>query len=217
MHHLVVPVFVLLLASNLIDCHHLRLLLFRKLYFSMLHICCSFVWICFWENFLLTINNAIAIHHPHHLQGEGGLTVVYWSWCPRLVHKRIAIAKCNLFFSLSWFQRSLILLFLRSKTLCNRACELHLYCWDHVSQVNEWCLVDCFHRKFRVSTQTMVCDYCIAKCKMFSACSVLLMALQAIFLWFKIFSLIKTLEYDKKKNPSQVYFADFICRYRTAF
>ena len=58
--------------------------------------------------------------------------------------------------------------------------EFHLYCWDHVCKVNEWSLVDCFHREFKVSTQIMVRDYCIAKCKRFSACDELLMALRAI-------------------------------------
>ena len=32
---------------------------------------------------------------------------------------------------------------------------VHLYCWDHDCNVNEWSLVDCFHRKFMVSTQIM--------------------------------------------------------------
>ena len=60
-------------------------------------------------------------------------------------------------------------------------CEYHLYCWNHVCKVNEWCLVDCFHCKLRVSTQTMVCNYCTAKFKKFSACGRLLMASWAIF------------------------------------
>ena len=60
--------------------------------------------------------------------------------------------------------------------------EFHLYCWDHVCEVNEWCLVDCFHCEFRVSTQMMVRDYCIAKCKNFSR--------------FKTFKLIWTMRWD---------------------
>ena len=44
-------------------------------------------------------------------------------------------------------------------------CEFHLYCWDHVCKVNEWCLLDCFHLKFRVSTQIMLHNYYITKCK----------------------------------------------------
>ena len=51
-----------------------------------------------------------------------------------------------------------------------KTCEFHSYCWDHVCQVNEWCLVECFHHKFRVSTQIMVHNYCITKYKMFSTC-----------------------------------------------
>ena len=62
-----------------------------------------------------------------------------------------------------------------------RTCEFHLYCWDHVCKVNEWCLVDCFHREFRVSTQIKVCDYYTPKYKHFCACGGLLMVLQAIF------------------------------------
>ena len=44
-----------------------------------------------------------------------------------------------------------------------KTCEFRLYCWDHVCWVNDWCLIDCFHREFRVSTQIMVRDYCIVK------------------------------------------------------
>ena len=54
-------------------------------------------------------------------------------------------------------------------------------CWDHVCNVNEWCLVDCFHCKLRVSTQVMVHNYLIAKCKKFSACGVLLIALWVFY------------------------------------
>ena len=53
------------------------------------------------------------------------------------------------------------------------------YC-DHVCKVNGWCLVDCVHREFKVFIQIMVCDYCIAKCKKFSACCGLLKVLRAI-------------------------------------
>ena len=63
-----------------------------------------------------------------------------------------------------------------------KTCEFNLYCWDHVCKVNEWCLVDCFHHEFRVSTQIKVPDYCIMKCKKFSAGGSLLMVLWAIFL-----------------------------------
>ena len=42
------------------------------------------------------------------------------------------------------------------KTLCKtqkkNTCEFHLYCWDHICKVNKWCLFDCFHCKFRIST-----------------------------------------------------------------
>ena len=92
------------------------------------------------------------------------------------------------FFPLLQCQRNLILLFLRYKTLYRTHThtqknirEFHLYCWDHVCKVNGWCLVDCFHCGFKVSIQLMVRDYCIAKCKKFSTCSRLVMALWAIF------------------------------------
>ena len=71
--------------------------------------------------------------------------------------------------------------------------EFHLYCWDHVCKVNEWCLVDCFHHELRVSTQIMVRNYCITKCKKFSSCGGFLMVLGAIFSRSKIFTLIRTL------------------------
>ena len=70
------------------------------------------------------------------------------------------------------------------RTLCTRhekTRESHLYYWDHACKVNEWCFVDSFHHEFSVSTQIMVRDYCLAKCKRFSTCDGLLMALQAIF------------------------------------
>ena len=100
--------------------------------------------------------------------------------------KHTTFAKCNLFFL--YHDAKEILLYYSHNTK-------HLYCWDHVSKVNDLCLVDCFHREFRVSTQIMVHDYCIVKCKKFSACGRFLMALCAIFLCFKVFMLIGTLLY----------------------
>ena len=80
--------------------------------------------------------------------------------------------------------------------------------------LGEWCLVDCFHHKSRVSnlngTQLLHCKlHCIFRLQP-----------QAIFLWLKIFALITTQqEYGrlKKRVPSQVFFTDFVCRCRTAF
>ena len=75
-------------------------------------------------------------------------------------------------------------------------CEFYLYGWDHVCKVNEWCLVDCFHCKLRVSTQIMVSDYCIAKQK---KVFYLWLAFNGpsghfFFFWqFKIFRLLQTL------------------------
>ena len=72
-----------------------------------------------------------------------------------------------------------------------KKCEFHLYCWDHVCKVNELCLVGCFHRKCRVSTQIMVHNYCIKMiCKNFSTCDRLLMKGWTIFVGFKVFTLI---------------------------
>ena len=96
-------------------------------------------------------------------------------------------------FPLLQWQRNLILLFPWYKILCKtwkNTCEFHFYCWGHVYEWTEWCLVDYFHRKVTASTQIMVHSHCIVKCKKFSTCGRLLMALQAIFLWFKIFTLI---------------------------
>ena len=69
----------------------------------------------------------------------------------------IAIAKCDLFFSYC-HAKEISFYYFRDIKLCakhEKACEFHLYCSDHVCKVNEWCLVDCFHRKFRVSTQLL--------------------------------------------------------------
>ena len=57
--------------------------------------------------------------------------------------------------------------------------KYHLYCWDHVFKENEWCLVD--YHKLRVLTQIMVCNCCLTKCRKFSACGRLSMALWANF------------------------------------
>ena len=87
-------------------------------------------------------------------------------------------------FPLSRSQRNLILLFLRYKTLWKtrkNTREFLSYCWNHVCKVSEWYLADCLYREFWVSTQIMGRDYCIAKCKTFSACGGLFMAFLAIF------------------------------------
>ena len=73
--------------------------------------------------------------------------------------------------------------------------DKNIQSWSPVCKVNEWCLVDCFHCKCRVSTQIMVFNDCITKYKMFSTCTRLLVALWVIFLLFKIFLLIQTLEW----------------------
>lgn len=83
------------------------------------------------------------------------------------------------------YQINPVLLFLWYITLCKtwkNTPEFHLHCWDHVCKVNELCLVEHFHRKFRISTQIMVHEYCIRKCKKCSVYYRLLITLQAIFL-----------------------------------
>ena len=90
--------------------------------------------------------------------------------------------KTRSIFPLSQCQRNLMLLFSQYKTLhktqircffsfltlklftldfpaVRLTCQFHLYCWDHVCKVNEWWLVDCFHREFRVSIKIMVCNF----------------------------------------------------------
>ena len=90
-------------------------------------------------------------------------------------------------FPLSRCQRNLVSLFSWYKTLCKtekNACKFHLCCWNHVCKVNELCLGNCFHRKFRVSTKIMVCNYCIANCRKYPVCSQTSMAFQAILFFF---------------------------------
>ena len=123
--------------------------------------------------------------------------------------KRITIAKCNLFFDYRDTKEILLYYFCNTK-LCAKHKKRHLNSiytagimfirqidgvQVTVSMVNldRWCLVDCFHGEFGVSTQIKVSNYCISKCKMFSTCDGLLVALWAIFLRFKIFTSIRTL------------------------
>ena len=97
--------------------------------------------------------------------------------------KHIKIVKCDLFFHYC-NAKEISFYYFCDTELCGKhqkTCEFHLYYLDHVCKVNEWCSVDCFYHKFRVSTQIMVHDGCITKCKGFSTCCRLLMALQAIF------------------------------------
>ena len=124
-------------------------------------------------------------------------------------------------FSLLQFQRNLILLFLWYKTLCKTKKQMNsLYIIPRSCLLGKWMIFSwLLPSRIRVSTQIMVHNYCTAKNRKFSTSGRLLMALQAIFLWLKIFALITTLqEYGKLKSiPSQVYFTDFVHRYRTAF
>ena len=112
---------------------------------------------------------------------------------------QIRITKCNLFFHHHDAKKNF--LFSQHKILCKTqiclhssffftlkfstldspavriTCEFNLYYWDHVCKVNEWCLVDCFHRKLRV----------------FPPATGFQWPFGPFFLWFKIFTLIPTL------------------------
>ena len=99
---------------------------------------------------------------------------------------------------LSQSQRNLISLFSQHRTLCKtrkNTREFHLHSWHHVFKINEWFLVNCFHREFRISTQIMVHDYCIAKLQKFlDLRRVFNSPLRHFFSRFKTFSLIRTLK-----------------------
>ena len=53
-------------------------------------------------------------------------------------------------------RKSYFTIFVIHDFMQNTIREFHLYCWDHICKVNEWCLVDCFHREFRVSTYAII-------------------------------------------------------------
>ena len=59
----------------------------------------------------------------------------------------IAITPFNFILIFSWHKAS-------CKTHTKKH-EFHLYCWNHVCKVNDWCLVYCFNHKFRVSAQKL--------------------------------------------------------------
>ena len=84
--------------------------------------------------------------------------------------KHIVIVKCDLFFHCHDAKEISSYYFHDTKPCAKhtKTCEFHIFCWDHFYKLNEWYLVDCFHPEYRVSSQIMVCSYCIAKCKNFS-------------------------------------------------
>ena len=113
---------------------------------------------------------------------------------PRFQSKCIVIVNCDLFFHYCNAKEiSLYYIVVMQNVLqnMNLFVTAHLYWWDDVFKVNEWCLIDCFHCKCRVSTQVMVLHFPLKK---FSSCSRLLKALSTIFfLQFKTVTLIWTL------------------------
>ena len=127
--------------------------------------------------------------------------------------------KMEYIYSLLRCQRNLILQFSRYKTLYKtwkNKYEFYLHCWDHVCKANEWRSFDCFHHKFRVSTKTMVCDYCITKCKKCSTRDRLLMIIWLIFLGIQNICMNWNLAWlnqrkVKQERPFQGFFIRFIC------
>ena len=90
--------------------------------------------------------------------------------------KRIAITKCDIFFIIAIPKKSDFAIFAIQNFVQNTKKQtwISFMFWDHISKVNEWCLVDCFHHEFRLSIQIMVYDDFIAKCKRFFVCGWLL-------------------------------------------
>ena len=72
--------------------------------------------------------------------------------------KRIVIAKWDLFFHYDHAKEISLYYFCDKKLGKTRKStgEFYLYRWDHVCKVNEWCLVDCSHRKFTGFFQIIV-------------------------------------------------------------
>ena len=58
---------------------------------------------------------------------------------------------CAKFESVSLFCFFTLRLFTLESPTARLTHEFHKYCWDYVCRVNVWCLVGCFHHKFRVS------------------------------------------------------------------
>ena len=86
-------------------------------------------------------------------------------------------------FPLRQRKRNLILQFSWYKTLGKRhrsTCEFHLYYWDQVFKVNEWCLMNCFHHESRVSNQ-IVTLLLPREMQTFSACGSLSFTIQNIY------------------------------------
>ena len=127
--------------------------------------------------------------------------------------KCIAIAKSSLFF-LYRNAKEIPFYYFRNTKLCKtrkNTCEFHLYCWDHVCKVNEWCLLHCFHHKFMVSTKIKVHDYCSTKCKKFSTCGRFWMAR------LKIFTLSRTLVIKDRRRHLRFFKNIITLKQKTTF
>ena len=96
----------------------------------------------------------------------------------RVQIKHIVITKCNLFFCYRDAKEISFYYF------CNKNVVqiMKKYTWIPFILLGSClCLVECVHLEFRVSTQIMVCNYCIVKCKKFSTCGRLLMPFRPFF------------------------------------
>ena len=125
-------------------------------------------------------------------------------------------------FALLWFQRNLILLFSRYKTLCKIQKNMWIpfillgSCLLGKWMVFSWLLpsrIWGFHSNY--GTRLLYCKMQKVFCLRRASNGPL-----GHFLWFKMFALITALQkYDKlkKRIPSQVLFKDFVHGYRTAF
>ena len=99
--------------------------------------------------------------------------------------KRIMVAKCKLFFHYCEVKEISFYYFLdtKHKTLCKtHVNSINIVVIKFVRLINGVQLTVSI--KFRVSSQIMAPDYCIVRCKKFSACDRLLMVLWVLF--FKI-------------------------------
>ena len=138
------------------------------------------------------------------------LRVVYYElpqiYPARVWTKRIAIAKCDLFFHYR-DSKEISFYYFRDNKVCAKHKKIREF-----HRLGDWMVFSSLLPSpilgFYSNNGTR-----LLHCKMQKVFH--LRALQAIFLWFKIFALIRTLyEYDKlkKRIPSQVHFTDFVHR-----
>ena len=115
----------------------------------------------------------------------------------RVQIKHITIAKCALFFHYCYAKEILLYFFVIQNFVQNtqntkkHINSIYIVGIMFVKYINGFYMtVSITNLGFLVSTQIIVQNHCITKCKQSTACGRLLLALQAIFLEFKIFTLI---------------------------